>query len=141
MSVDHPRASEPVGIGGWLLLFCVSLLIWGPAQLGVALASAIGVLAVRGPLLGVVIIVRTVVAALGVAAGIAILNRHPGGLILARASVVATAATDTFVALTPYFPSNRMPGDERIVVGLTLVQAVAWLFYLSRSIRVRNTCA
>lgn len=127
------------GIGGWLLVLCVLLIAWGPIQLSLVASSALSALAVRGAPLAIVIVVRMVVAAFGLAAGLTLLARRPAGVTMARASLVLTAATDAFVSLTPFFPSNRLPGDEVIYVGVSALYATGWLAYLARSRRVRAT--
>ena len=48
-----------------------------------------------------------------------------------------SAATDVFVYLTPYFPSNRGPGETPIFVTVSLIYYAVWIIYLSRSRRVR----
>jgi hypothetical protein len=86
-----------------------------------------------------VLIARLLVTALGVAAGLALTNRHAVALSLARVAVVVSAAMDLFVYLTPYVPNNRMPGDTPIYIAVSLAFWGAWLAYLFRSRRVRNT--
>jgi len=46
---------------------------------------------------------------------------------------------DLVIYLSPYFPSNRMPGDAPLYVAASLAYHGAWLAYLFRSKRVRNT--
>jgi hypothetical protein len=127
------------GVGGWLLVLCVLLGVWGPIELSLAASVALGALPVRGASLGLLLMIRVGVAGLGVAAGIALLGRRPAALALARASLVLSSATDVFVYATPYFPSNRMPGDEVLYIGGTLAYCSLWLTYLARSKRVRHT--
>lgn len=82
---------------------------------------------------------RFLAAAFGAAAGMALLRRQPAAITLAKASLTVTAAIELLVLLTPYFPSNRVPGDEPIYVALTLGYYGGWMTYLLRSKRVRNT--
>jgi hypothetical protein len=42
------------------------------------------------------------------------------------------------VYTTPYFPSNRFPGDTTFYVVASLAYHGAWLAYLARSKRVRQ---
>lgn len=125
-------------LGPWLRLLSFLLMVWGPVELALVTASALSALPVRGPLLALVIVFRLGVTAFGIAAGLALVARRPGALAFTRASLLLTAATDTLVYLTPIFPSNRMPGDERWYVGATLLYAAAWLIYLARSRRARQ---
>jgi len=89
--------------------------------------------------LALVLIGRLAVAAFGVAAGLALWRRRPGGVVLAKASLVLSAAADIFVYTTPYFPNNRPPGDTMLILIASLVWYGAWLMYLWRSKRVRDT--
>lgn len=120
-------------LGPWLRLLSLLLIIWGPCELALVTASALSALAVRGPSLAIVMVVRLAAAAFGIAAGLALASRRSAALTMTRASLVVTAAVDTIVYLTPIFPSNRIPGDERLYVAATVIYAIAWLLYLWRS--------
>lgn len=130
---------QPRGIGGWLLVLCVLLLVWQPLSLGLVASSALDAIAVRGLPLALVLALRLVVAAFGIAAGIALAAGRPAAVTMAKASLVLSAAADLFVYLTPYFPSNRMPGDTPFYVAGSLAYSGAWLMYLVRSRRVHHT--
>jgi hypothetical protein len=130
----HPR-----GVGGWLLVLCVWLLAWQPVSLGLVASSALDALPLRGLPLGVILLVRLVTAAFGVAAGIALFARRPAAVTMARASLLLSAGIDTLVYTTPYFPSNRVPGDTPIYVLGALTFYGAWMVYLFRSKRVKHT--
>lgn len=127
------------GVRGWLLLLCKMLTIWHPVFFGLTAASALGALPVRGAPLGVVLLWRLAVTAFGIAAGIALYSRSGAAVTIATASLALSAATDVFVYTTPYFPSNRMPGDTPFYVAATITYYGSWLVYLRRSRRVRNT--
>ncbi|HEX3703693.1 MAG TPA: DUF2569 family protein [Vicinamibacterales bacterium] len=133
------QVNGPVGVGGWLIVLCVLLIAWQPISLGLVASSVLDDLALRGLPLALVLLLRVVVTALGIAAGLALLGRRPGAPALAKASLLASAATDTFVYLTPYFPSNRMPGETPYYVAVALAYYAVWLAYLVWSKRVRNT--
>ena len=133
------QVNGPVGIGGWLLVLCVLLLLWQPLSLGLVASSVLDDLALRGLPLALVILLRVVVAAFGIAAGLALLNRRPGAVAMAKASLIASAATDVFVYATPYFPSNRIPGETPYYIAAALVYYIVWLAYLFRAARVKNT--
>ena len=113
--------------------------MWQPLNLAVAAMGALDAIAVRGPAVVMVLVIRMIVTALGIAAGIALSNRHAGAVTLAKAALLCSAATDLFVYSTPYFPNNRMPGDTIYYVAGSLAYHGAWLMYLFRSRRVRNT--
>ena len=135
-SQPEPR---PVGVGGWLLLLCRLLIIFQPLSLAVTAAGALGAVAVRGAPVALILVLRLLVVALGVAAGRALQARRPGAVALEKVVLVISAATDVFVYTTPYFPNNRLPGDTVYYVAASLTYHAAWLTYLTRSRRVRNT--
>lgn len=124
-------------LGGWLIVLCLLLIVWQPVIVGLSAARVVDSLAFRGLPAALVLALRLVVAALGVAAGLAILQLRFGALLLARVALVAAAATDVFVELTPYFPNSRAPGETAIYVAASLIYYGIWLIYLSRSRRVR----
>jgi hypothetical protein len=126
-------------VRGWLLVLCALLLIWHPLSLALAASSVLDALAIRGLSLALVLALRLLVTALGIAAGLALLARRAGAVLLAKVALVASAATDVFVYSTPYYPSNRLPGDTVWLIAASLAYHGVWLAYLFRSIRVRNT--
>jgi hypothetical protein len=138
--VTHPPDRERVtGVGGWLLVLCVLLLIWGPVNVGFALSTMLVGLAIRGLPLAVVMAVRLAVTALGIAAGLALLGARSGAVFIAKVALAASALTDLWLYTSPYVPSNRPPGDALWLVAMSLAYHATWLAYLSRSARVRNT--
>src|SRR6185295_13110810 len=110
----EPRA--PSGVGGWLLVLCVLLLVWQPISLGLVASGLLDRLFIRGLPLALVLAARLVVTAFGIAAGLSLLARRPAAVALAKASLIASAATDTFVYTTRFVPHSRLPGDTSIVV-------------------------
>src|SRR5262245_13430319 len=91
--------------GGWLLLLCALLLVWHPLSLGLAASSVLDRLPTRGLPLALVLLLRLLVTALGIAAGLALLARRGGAVALAKTALLASAATDLFVYLTPFYPN------------------------------------
>ena len=116
-------------------------MVWQPITVGLTASRALNSIAIGGLPVALVLILRLLVAGLGIAAGLALLNRRAGAVNLARVVLVVSAATDVFVYLTPYFPSNRGPGETPIFVAVSLIYYGAWIAYLSRSRRVRRTFA
>jgi hypothetical protein len=137
--MSNDRRSEPAGIGGWLLLLSRLLIVWQPLNLAAAAMGALDAIAVRGVAVVMVLVIRMIVTAMGIAAGIALSNRRAGAVALAKAALLCSGATDLLVYSTPYFPNNRMPGDTIYYVAASLSYHGAWLMYLFRSRRVRNT--
>ena len=128
-------------VGGWLLLLCRLLVVFHPLSLAVTASGALGALSVRGTAVASILIFRLVVVGFGMAAGRALQHVQPGAVTLAKAALLASAATDVFVYTTAYFPNNRVPGDTPLYVAATLAYHGAWLLYLARSTRVRATYA
>jgi hypothetical protein len=127
------------GIGGWLLVLCLLLLIWQPISLGLVASSMLDALASGGLPAVLILLTRLIVTGFGIAAGLALLGRRPGAVTLAKVSLALSAATDVFVYTTPFFPSNRAPGEVPIYIGVTLAYFTVWILYLSRSKRVQST--
>lgn len=127
------------GVGGWLLLLCLSLLIWHPVALAVNSARSLTSLQMRGMSMAVVVLARLMIAGIGVGAGLALLGRRRGAPTIARWSLLLSALMDLFVYLTPFLPSNRLPGTTPLFVAASMTYYGIWIAYLSTSKRVRNT--
>jgi hypothetical protein len=125
-------------VGGWLGLLCRILVLWQPFGLALIGSSALNSLSVRGMPLALVLVGRLIVAAFGVGAGLALLQRRPGAVTMAKASLILSAVSDVFVYTTPYFPNNRPPGDTTIILAVSLTWYAVWLAYLVRSKQVRQ---
>jgi hypothetical protein len=120
-------------------VLCGLLLIWQPISTGLVASSELGSLAIGGVPVALIVVLRLLVAGFGVAAGLALLGRRPGAVVMARASLVASAVSDLIVYLTPYFPSHRAPGETPLYVLVSLTYSAAWMTYLIRSKRVQAT--
>jgi hypothetical protein len=130
------RAQEP--LRGWLLILSRLLIVGQPLYLAVVASRSFNAIAVRGLPVVLVLIVRLLVAALGVAAGMALTHQRPFAVRLTRTAILAAAAVHTFVLTTPYFPNNLQPGDTPFALAAWLAFYAAWLVYLSVSKRVRE---
>jgi len=138
--LNHSVTNLPnPGPRGWLLLLCLLLVIWQPISVGLSASGAIASIAMGGFSLALVLVLRLLVAALGVAAGLALFGVRAGAVGLARVALMASAAIDLLVYLSPYVPSNRAPGETPIFVAVSLTYHAGWLLYLFRSRRVRAT--
>lgn len=138
-SEETARTRTPAGVRGWLLVLCVLLLVGHPLSFAAVAAGALAALPLRGAGLALTLLARLVTTAVGIAAGIALLGRHPRAVALALAALLLSAAADVFVYTTPYFPNNRPPGDTAWFIAVSLAYHAAWAGYLLRSKRVRNT--
>jgi len=121
---------------GWVRVLALLLALWEPLTFAVAAAGAANALSVRGLSVALVLAVRLAATALCVAAGRALLDGRAAGAALARAAVVVSAAVQVFAYVTPWFPSNRLPGQTSVYVGATLLYYGGWLLYLQRSRRI-----
>ena len=127
------------GVGGWLLLLCLLLLVGQPINLAIGAARALGALPMRGLPLALVVLGQLVVAGIGVGAGLALLGCRRGAATFAKWSLLLSAGMDLFVYTTPFLPNNRFPGTTPFFVIASLAYYGIWIAYLSRSRRVRNT--
>ncbi len=132
----HNRDATDAGVTGWLRLLCGLLMWWEPIGFAMVAAGAFNAISVRGLPVVLVLLARTVAAALCFAAGRALLDRRPSGPALAQVALGLSGAIHLFAYVTPYFPSNRMPGDTPLYVAATLIYYGGWLLYLSRSRQV-----
>lgn len=137
--VNERTHETPSGVGGWLALLCLLLLIWQPLTLALSTARSLGSFSFRGLPMALVVLAQLMVAGIGVAAGLALMGTHRGAATFAKWSLTLSAAMDLFVYATPYLPNNRYPGSTPFFVGASLTYYGIWIAYLARSKRVRNT--
>ena len=127
------------GVRGWLLVLCVLLLVWEPLSLSLTIAGRLDSLSLRGPGFAAILAARFLAAALGIAAGLALLRRRPGAVTLATGSLIFSAAVDVIVYATPWYALNRPPGDATLILFVSQAYYGIWLAYLTRSKRVAAT--
>ena len=120
-------------------MLCGLLLIWQPIATGLVTSSALDSLVIWGVPMALIMVLRILVTGFGVAAGLALLGRRPGAVGMAMVSLVASAASDLIVYLTPYFPNHRAPGETPLYVLVSLAYGAVWMIYLIRSKRVHRT--
>ncbi len=114
------------------------MLVWEPANFALAALGAFNAIAVRGWPVMAVLAARLTAAVMCVAAARAVQGRHAGARTLARVALLSSLAVYLFVYATPYFPSNRMPGDALLYACLAIVYYCGWSTYLTWSTRARN---
>ena len=129
----------PIGVGGWLILLCLLLLVWRPFNLAMTTAGSLGSLTFRGLPMAVVVVAQLLVAGIGVSAGLALMNGRRGAPKFAKLALVLSAGMDLFVYSTSFLPNRRMPGTTPVFVAASLAYHAFWIVYLSRSKRVRHT--
>ena len=140
------------GVKGWLLLFCVSLVVLSPAVTIYAIASAYGVVSwdfdfYRGLL--VVFVIDTVVSlglmAFSIYAGIALWKIRPGAVRLAAILLrlfFLYSIVGVFLAFVAGGPSGtRQAMGEAAMMGFfrTAISVGIWYQYLKKSKRVKAT--
>lgn len=131
----HP---EPPRAAGLLWLLAMLLTVWEPVSFALAAAGAFNAISVRGLPVAVMLIGRLATTALAFAAGRALLDLRPGAPTLTRVALIALAAVQLIALLTPWFPTNRLPGDTPLYVGWTLLYYGGWLAYLAWSKRAAS---
>lgn len=117
----------------WVRLLALLLIGWEPLAFAVAAAGASNAIQVRGHAVTLVLLARLAATAASIAAGRSLLARQPWAPSLAKGALLASAAVQLFAAVTPYFPSNRLPGQTPLFVAATLAYYGGWLLYLRRS--------
>lgn len=115
-------------------LRCVTI----TANFALAALGAFNAVALRGWPVLVVLAARLATAVACVAAGRAITGRHFGARKLARVALLSSLVVYLFVYATPYFPSNRMPGDGLWYGALAVLYYCGWSAYLTWSGRARH---
>jgi hypothetical protein len=114
------------------LLGC--LLAFGePLFFAVSAASAFNAISVRGLPVVLMLVARVLSTALCAAAGRAVLDSRPAARRLSVAALCATLGVQLLAVLTPYYPSNRMPGDAPWYAAGLLVYYGALLAWVVRS--------
>lgn len=114
------------------------LIVGQPLYLALVASQSFNAIALRGRAVVFVLLARFAVAALGVAAGIALTNRRPGSVALAKTAILGAAAMHVFVYVTPYVPNNLKPGDGPLVLGAWLAFYATGVVYLAVSREVRK---
>jgi hypothetical protein len=87
--------------------------LWQPIIIGLQTSRVLHSIAIRGREVFVLLLVRVVVTAFGVDAGLALRRHRARAIGLARVSLLS-GATELFILLTPYLPNSRVPGETPI---------------------------
>jgi len=134
-----PIVHGPKGVEGWLLFYCISLTVLGPALLSLSYYFAIRLRGINPEIsLGIARVLY------GMVVGIFLWMRHLAALALLRIYFIAVAAATLFLMLeavslslrihSSIFLSSRF-SSLMTSAGITLL----WFLYFRRSVRVRNT--
>jgi hypothetical protein len=135
---SEKTAGEPVRQraatdGRWLPVLARLMTLYQPIIVGLLTSRTVDSLAIRGREVLVLLLVRVLVTAFGVAAGLALRRHHARAVGLAKVSLLLSGATELFIVLTPSFPNSRGPGETPIWVAGILIYFGGWLAYLMRS--------
>jgi hypothetical protein len=106
------------------------LVLWRPLDFAFELFMTLPTLRMRGPLGVIELVGHGAVAATAMAAATALWNESPAGPRLAAAALIASAAASIQSNYWSVLPHQTMPGDERILVMLSIANASFWLGYL-----------
>jgi hypothetical protein len=126
-------------VRGWLLLLCLLLTIWTPATLAIVASSSIAEWSTSSTLALVLLGARLAVTSIGVAAGMALWQKRPGAVRLAKASLVLSAMEAIGRLSARVGLSEAPPGTRLPLAILLILYNAAWYFYLEKSRRVRAT--
>jgi hypothetical protein len=109
----------------------VLLVAWEPVTLSVYASGVVDRVIERGALATLVLLARVVVAAVGIAAGLALWNDRPRSVAFARLAVILSAAATLLAAVTRALPTGAPPGVAGPLLALTLAWDAAWIAYLT----------
>ena len=122
----------PVGI-----LFLIFILtIWNPANLALQAASTLSNIETRPTVSIVFLAVRLLITSVGVAAGIALSLRRPGGIWLTKLAL-ALFAVEAVTRLSMRIDLGSAPPGTRLPLAIFVIaHNAAWFAYLRLSRRV-----
>ena len=89
----------------------ISATLYQPIIVGLLTSRTVDSLAIRGREVLLLLLVRVLVTAFGVAAGLALRRRHARAVGLAKVSLLLSGATELFIVLTPSF--SKQPRARR----------------------------
>ena len=117
-----------------MLIFILT--IWNPANLALQAASTLSNIGSRSTLSIVFLVARLLITSVGLAAGIALWLRRPGGIWLAKLSL-ALFAIEAVVRLSTRVDLGSAPPGTRLPLAIfVVVHNAAWFVYLRLSRRV-----
>ena len=105
-----------------LAVLAVVLVLWEPVTLAFAASSLLPRIVEHGATAFAVLGMKILVAALGMAAGIALWQDRPGAMKLARVALVCSLVTTVVARTTHFWPATLPPG----VAGPALAASLAW---------------
>ena len=122
----------PIGI----LLLIFLLTIWNPANLALQAASTLSSMGTRSTVSIVFLVARFLITSIGLAAGIALSLRRPGGIWLTKLAL-ALFAIEAVTRLSTRVDLGSAPPGTRLPLAIFVVaHNAAWFAYLRLSRRV-----
>ena len=146
--------SGPVGIGGWLLFFCLVLIVFTPLIGIFVLATAYAGFSPffdLFPGLRVIMIIDSILSTtmmcFGIYAGISLWKRRKGAVQSAKRYLIALLIYAGVALFLPFMAGLPSPANQAMQAGAviegfrSILFFVIWYTYLNKSKRVRNTFA
>jgi hypothetical protein len=119
-----------------ILLLIFILTIWNPANLALQAASTLSDIGSRSIVSIVFLVARLLITSIGLAAGIALSLRRPGGIWLAKLAL-ALFAIEAVTRLSTRADLGSAPPGTRLPLAIFVVaHNAAWFAYLRISRRV-----
>jgi Protein of unknown function (DUF2569) len=144
--------SRYVGVGGWLLFFCVSLTVLNPAltlfNVGSGVVQNATYFGRSFPLLALVVAdsaVSLAIAALSIYAGVSLWRVRPGAVKAARVFLIVGVVYAIAAPFSPLLLGLSAQASKQVLSiavqtsGRGILYYVIWLNYLNVSKRVRAT--
>lgn len=146
LSNDENKDSEPVsGVGGWLALFCMALIVFSPARNIITLLNSFDSQMTITTEDVVFITIVAVFTIFSIVAGIALLTRKSYAVRLAKIYLVSYLMVNVVIPASLLLLDMPKEYSDSILSSpfRTLVAPVIffliWFSYLSTSLRVKNT--
>lgn len=112
------------------------LVVWEPLSFAVVASGSLRRLAIYGAPAWLLLICRVLVTGYGVAAGRAVWHRDSSARTMVSVWAALAAVATVVTSVTPYFPSNRLPGMKAPLLVLTLAYYAAVALGAARTTRL-----
>lgn len=118
-----------------LLLLALLLLVVEPVGFAWYASGVMSRALDRGWLAVGLLLLRLIVTAIGMAAGLRLWRERDAGIPLAIVALALGAATTVLIALVPALPTTRPPGTRGPILTALLAYDALWIAYLWRTQR------
>ncbi len=116
-------------------VLAIILAAWEPLNLALFVAPALATIAARGYATAAFLFARVLVAAIGVAAGLALWRDAPHARSIAATALVLSTAASVITFTTTLLPKNIAPGDEWLWIAAVVAFNGGWIAYLRWGLR------